>query len=485
MPGPALQKALANSSVRTTTVFALAAGLLAACAMASPRAAEPWGAPPQLADLVEEVAPSVVQVASEREGASLFGFRDEDLPDLFRGSPFEDFFEQPEGEDEPFLPDVLTAGSGFVIDASGVIVTSNHIVEDAMEVVVRLKDGRELEARVVGSDDKTDIAVLAVEAAGLPPPLEWGDSDGVRVGDPIFAIGAPFGLGGTVTAGIVSARGRDIGAGPYDDFIQIDAPINQGNSGGPLFDTSGRVIGVTSAIVSPTGGNIGIGFAVPSTIAARVVGEIVAHGSVERGWLGVSVQPVTREIAAALGLAEASGALVAEVGADSPAARAGLLPGDVILAFDGARIATVHDLTTRAADADEGQSVQLSVYRGGRARDVSVMIGRMPSEPSAVAPARMEKPSEPETSELARLGLTLEDSSDGVVIAAVRLRGPAADAGLQRGDRVLMVNQQTVATVEDARRAVEQAATDGRSAVLLQIERRGQRRFVGVALSAF
>ncbi|MEL6999066.1 MAG: Do family serine endopeptidase [Pseudomonadota bacterium] len=270
-------------------------------------------------------------------------------------------------------------GSGFVIDSNGTIVTNNHVVEGSSEITVVLSDGEELSATLIGTDAKTDLAVLRVDAGGTLPTVPWGNSDNVEVGDWAIAIGNPFGLGGTVTAGIVSARGRDIRSGPYDDFLQVDTSINRGNSGGPLFDQQGNVIGVNTAIFSPSGGSVGIGFAIPSNQAQEVVADLIENGSVERGWLGVSIQPVTEEIAAAIGLDAAEGALIADVVDGGPAERAGLRRGDVILGFGSQSINTVRDLTRSVADTDPGTETNIRFLRKGSEQSLSIQTGKFPA----------------------------------------------------------------------------------------------------------
>jgi serine protease Do len=474
-----------STTIPTTSAFAQAPE-------ASSTQTGGWGGVPRLADLVEAVSPAVVQVTSVRSGPAVAAFPQEELPEFFRDGPFREFFFGPEfnrpgGPAIPRAPEMRAGGSGFLVDGSGVIVTNNHVVADATEVSVTLQDGREFDAEVLGTDPKTDLAVLRIDANDLPAPVRWGDSDAARVGDPVFAMGAPYGLGGTVTAGIVSARGRNLGSGPYDDFIQVDAPINYGNSGGPLFNAAGAVIGVNSQIYSPSGrsgGNVGIGFAIPSDLAQDVVAEIVRNGAVERGWLGVSIQPVTRDIAESLGLEDAEGALVAEVNDDSPAARAGVEVGDVILRFGDADIGELRDLTRAVADADPGERVRMAVLRDGRERDLRVTVERAPGDAPSAKTANAPGGSDPASLDLERLGLRLADADGGVLVAEVTPGGPAARAGLTPGDEVVRINQSEVDTAEAAREAVVAAMESDRSAVLLQVERDGRRRFVGVPFSS-
>ena len=320
-----------------------------------------------LADMVEAVGPSVVQIQVEPEARvrQMSGSGREELMRRFFG-------EQPAQRD-PRQRDSL--GSGFIIDKSGLVVTNNHVVSDADSVTVQLSDGRELSGRVLGRDPKTDIAVVKIEGGGPFPAIAWGDSDRIRVGDSVFAVGSPFGLGNTVTSGIVSARSREIGAGPYDDFLQVDAAINTGNSGGPLFDASGRVVGVNTAIFTPTGGNVGIGFAIPARLAHEVTMQLVEHGSISRGRIGVGLQDVTDEIAAAVGLSNAKGVLISQVERGGPAALSGIRPGDVIQRFGRTVIEDGSDLARAVADAEAGTAVPVEILRNGRHMAVNLRIG--------------------------------------------------------------------------------------------------------------
>lgn len=438
-----------------------------------------WGTLPDLADLVEEASPSVVQIVARmpnQGGAAQFG-------NPFEGSPLEEFFNRNfpnPGAAPGELPDRVGSGSGFFIDTAGHIVTNNHVVENARAVTIVLESGREIEAEVVGTDPKTDLAVLKVDARNIPKALKWGDSDAARPGDSIFAVGSPFGLGNTVTAGIVCARGRAIG-GQYDDFIQVDAPINRGNSGGPLFDAKGEVIGVNSAIFSPSGGNVGIGFSIPADLASSIVDQIIRTGTVERGWLGVSIQGVNADIAASLGIGNARGALVQDVTADSPADRAGLEIGDLILTFGGEPISDLTDLTRAVADTPVGQTRDVRILRNGQERTLKATIARLEEEDSPqrqLASARGSSSLNTDV-EIESLGIELANQS-GVVIADVRVNSPAGVSGLRPGDRVLMVNQTEVSNAASVRTAVDRAQSDNREAVLFQIERDGRKAFVGV-----
>lgn len=330
------------------------------------------GSHASLADMVEAVGPSVVQIQVEPEArfqqmsgpAPSMGSRE----DLMRR-----FFGDSAPEQQPQLRGAL--GSGFIIDKSGIVVTNNHVVAGADAVTVKLSDGREFFGRVLGRDDKTDIAVIKLDGEGPFQAVHWGDSNQTRVGDSVFAVGSPFGLGNTVTSGIVSARSREIGAGPYDDFLQVDAAINSGNSGGPLFDASGRVIGVNTAIFSPSGGNVGIGFAIPAQLVRDVANQIVENGGVSRGRIGVALQDFTSEMAAATGMQEGGGALINDVEPSGPAARSGIRPGDVIRGFNGKTIEDGGDLARAVADAKAGSTVPVKVFRDGRPLVLDLMIG--------------------------------------------------------------------------------------------------------------
>lgn len=437
-----------------------------------------WGTLPNLADLVEAATPSVVQI-NVRQTAKV---RSMSGPqgNPFEGTPFERYFGVPgQGQGEE-MPDQRGSGSGFFIEG-GYIVTNNHVVEGASKMTVVFTDGREVPATLVGTDPKTDLAVIKVTGANLPRALPWGDSSAARPGDSVFAIGAPFGLGNTVTAGIVSARGRDIRSGQYDDYIQVDAPINPGNSGGPLFDQSGAVIGVNSAIYSPSGGNVGVGFSIPSALAKGIVQQIIDHGSVQRGWLGVSIGPVTPEIASSLKLAAAKGALVNLVNEGSPAAKAGLKEGDIILSYGDRQIDQVHDLTRAVADTKAGTTRDLKIIRDGRQQTVKVNIAALKDDAAEpVLASASGDASKAGSLALANLGITLSASNGDTVVSAVKVNSPAADAGIRVGDRLLKVNQAPAGSPEAAKKAIDEARKSNGAAVLLQLDRNGQKYFVGV-----
>ena len=433
------------------------------------------------ADLVHEVRPAVVNVEVTRAirpaAQSRMKWRRQwqrpgmELPEFFRH-----FRSMPEFA-IPGTPRSEGVGSGFIVDASGIIVTSHHVVKGADAVTVTLQDGRKLEAEVVGVDPKTDLALIEVDAGESLPVVEFGDSDRTRVGDWVVAVGNPFGLGGTVTAGIVSGRGRDIGSGPYDDFLQIDAPINRGNSGGPLFDRSGRVVGVNTAIFSPTGGNVGIGFAIPANVAESVVESLRTDGRVDRGWLGVHIQRVDETLAEALGLDGAKGALVASVMVDGPAQSAGLRPGDVILSFNGQPVDTMKDLPRIVAEIDSGTEVEIGLWRNGARKTFAATVGTQEKDLLAAATTP--------DGDGVRLGVMLaprgEPGKAGVTIAEVAPGSPAARNGLRPGDVIVRAGTATVNGPDDIAGAVRSAASEDKP-VLLLVERGDHRRYVAIDL---
>lgn len=456
---------------------------------ATPALAGPDG----FADIAEQAKPAVVTVLTEagpEETATTRGFE-------FDG-PSQDFMERFFGERGIPMPTPDDApmrqglGSGFIIDSDGIIVTNNHVIDGAEQITVVLDDGQRLEAHLVGVDAKTDLAVLEVEADVSLPAIQFGSTDDLRVGDWVVALGNPFGIGASVTAGIVSARGRDIRSGPYDDFIQVDAPINRGNSGGPLLDGDGNVVGVNTAIYSPSGGNVGIGFAIPAELAQRVVDDLRDDGQVDRGWIGVSIQPVTPEIAESLDLDEASGALIADVVADGPASQADLRQGDVILSFGGQAVDSLRDLTRAVADLPAGEKAEVGIWRNGAGETVELTVGHLDEDQVAAA----ENPSAQKSELLAGLGfgaanLTaenrarygLDDEATGAVVVDVDPAGPAAAKGLRPGDVVTRLGQSEIASLGDLTDGLESAKEEGRKTALLLIEREGNSRFVGFDLS--
>ncbi len=484
-----------------TSVF-LGGALLGAEAVAEtappvqpPQAAPSQQAPFSFADLVERVKPAVVNVSTtqkveRREGPSIPG-----LPPGFPEEFFKRFFgEQPPGaepeEQTPPPGEAHALGSGFVIDPSGWVVTNNHVIGEAEEISVTLQDGSQLEATIKGRDDKTDIALLKVEPKKPLPFVSFGDSEKTRVGDWVVAVGNPFGLGGTVTAGIVSAHGRNINAGPYDDFMQIDAAINRGNSGGPTFNLAGEVVGVNTAIYSPSGGSIGIGFAIPSNMVKMVVSELREKGRVDRGWLGVQIQDVTPEIASALDLPTEKGALIADVLPDGPAKAAGFQQGDIIVSFAEQPIEEAHTLPRVVAALPAGKSVPVTVLRQGNRQTLEVTIGKMPDEPQVAA-------AEPPAEKKGELGMVLSrltpdlrgqlkvaEGVDGVVVHEVEPGSEAARKGIRSGDVILSINQKAVAGPAEVTSALEQAKKDNRKSVVVLVNRDGSQRFVALELPA-
>ena len=430
---------------------------------------------PDFADLVTQVRPAVVSITTklrvtdavsetDSAGPALPGLRGRDQEGRGRG-----------GE---------ARGSGFIIDAGGTVVTNNHVVRDAVSVSVTLDDGTELPARIVGRDPRSDIAVLHIDAGHALPFIGLGESNDVRPGQWVVAMGNPFGLGGSVTAGIVSARGRDIGSGPYDSFIQVDAPINQGNSGGPLFTQDGKVIGVNTAILSPTGGSVGIGFAIPSDTVRTVVAELQRTGHVTRGYLGVQAQPVGKDMSTALHLPSADGALVASVEPDSPAARAGLQPGDVIEAVNGAKVANPHDLALNVASVQPGSAARLDIRRDGDSQQVTVTLATLPGEAQQAsapdqAPRGIGVALAPLSADM-RAQFNMPARARGVVVAGVRPNSPAEQVGLRVGDLLVGVGNKAVASPEEASAAIRAATSSGK-AVALRIMRDGNTAYVAVA----
>ena len=431
------------------------------------------------ADLVSAVRPAVVNVEVTRAIRPAAGSQEWRQPPGMEAPKFFRRFLPAPWDAVPRAPRAEGVGSGFIVDASGLIVTSHHVVKGADTVTVTLQDGRQLEARVAGADPKTDLALLEVDAGEALPIVEFGDSDATRVGDWVVAVGSPFGLGGTVTAGIVSARGRDIGSGPYDDYLQLDAPINRGSSGGPLFDRSGRVVGVNSAIFSPTGGNVGIGFAIPANVAEPVIESLRANGKVERGWLGVVIQSIDEALAEAFGLDETKGALVASVMEDAPAARAGLRPGDVIVTFAGRPIDAMKDLPRIVAELESGTEAEIGIRRDGRRKTLTATIGAQAQDGAPVAAPAADDGDTP------RLGVTLAARSEpgkaGVAITDVVHGSPAARSGLRPGDVIVRAGKKPVNRPGEVAGAVR-AAASGDKPLLLLVERNAYRRYVAIDL---
>jgi serine protease Do len=449
------------------------------------------------ADLVEQVTPAVVNISTRGKTLAL---HDTGIP-KFEFAPgsdmeqlFKRFFHQHQHglgtQDEPGA-ELRAQGSGFIIDPAGWVVTNNHVVDGAKEISVILNDGTHYPATIKGRDPKTDLALLKIDAGHPLPSVQLGDSDHARPGDWVLAIGNPFGLGGTVTTGIISARSRDIHSGPFDDYLQIDAAINQGNSGGPLFDTQGRVIGINTAIYSPNGGSVGIGFAIPSTLVKPVIAQLRQHGEVERGWLGVEIQSLSDELAQGLGMSDDKGALVAAVMPDSPAARAGVEVGDVIVDFDGKSVDKVKDLPWLVANTQADARVPVTVWRKGKRVTLDAVIGHMPDDQKVAAGDDTG-----DEQQAGRLGLGLaeltpqaqqeygvEDKVQGALVVQVRSESPAARAGLRPGDIIRMVDRVEVHNPADVARQVEQATSAKRHSLLLLVHRDGHDAFMAVPLS--
>ncbi len=438
---------------------------------------------PSFADIIDRVKPAVVSVRvriSDRSADSMGrrGGRGGMPPGVEPGDPLERFFRRFGEEGQRQRPrEAMAQGSGFIISADGYVVTNNHVVQNATEVVLGLDDGRSVRAKLVGTDEKTDLALLKIEEQGNYPFVEW--ADGVsRIGDWVLAVGNPFGLGGTVTAGIVSARGRDIGAGPYDDFIQIDAPVNRGNSGGPTFDLNGRVVGVNTAIYSPSGGSVGIGFAIPTSVARDVIAQLRENGSVSRGYIGVQIQAITPEIADSLGLRDRNGALIAETQANTPAAKAGLRSGDVIVSVDGNRVENPRELSRRIASLGPRRQTQIGFVRDGREQTAAVQLEALP-ERTADARSGGATQGQPDA-DGQRLGLRLAPGADGVEVSEVEPGSPAARTGLREGDVIMEVGGKAVKRPADVANAVREARSSARKSILMRVRSTEGVRFVAI-----
>jgi serine protease Do len=451
----------------------------------SAHAAETSPNAPGFADLVSKVKPAVISVRVKIDSDAENGgaMQNERMDSDQSGSPFQQFKQF--GFRMPQRHEVITGeGSGFFISPDGYAVTNNHVVDHAQSVQVTTDDGTIYTAKVIGTDKKTDLALIKVDGKKDFSYVKFADTQ-PRVGDWVVAVGNPFGLGGTVTAGIVSARGRDIGAGPYDDYIQIDAPINKGNSGGPAFDTNGNVIGVNTAIFSPSGGSVGIGFDIPAATAKLVVNQLKDKGYVTRGWLGVQVQPVTADIADSLGLKQARGAMVDNPQDGSPAAKAGIEAGDVITAVNGADVKDARDLARNISTIAPGSSVKLDILHKGQSKTVNVALGEMPNDRQANAEGQPSK----EVAGTPHLGLQLAPAADvegsgdkGVVVMAVDPDGPAAEHGFRTGDVILNVGGKSVSSVGDVRSALSEAKGSGKHSVLMRVKTADATHFVAVPL---
>jgi len=442
--------------------------------------------PVGFADIVEKVKPAVISVRVKIDQPSQPGLSDDDLP-FPPGSPFERFFKRFGAPGNPRGHEVITGqGSGFFISHDGYAVTNNHVVQNVENVQVTADDGKTYTAKVIGADSRTDLALIKVEGDNFPF-VKLADTS-PRVGDWVLAVGNPFGLGGTVTAGIVSARGRDIGAGPYDDFIQIDAPVNKGNSGGPTFDVDGNVIGVNTAIFSPSGGSVGIAFAIPADTVKSVIAQLRDKGSVTRGWIGVQIQTVTPDIADSLGLKQATGALVSEPQKDSPAAKAGIASGDVITALNDTPVRDPRELARKIGTMSPGASIKLEVIHNGQSKTVTLTLGTLPNEKQASNEQSQRDQREVPDSDMPNLGLSLAPGNkvsgggNGVVVTAVNAGGIAAEHGFQVGDVILEVGGKAVTTPAEVRKSLAEARSQGKHTVLFRVKSNEGTKFVALPL---
>ncbi len=488
--------------------FFIGAIIVASYVVIAPTSALAKGAPDSFADLADKLLPAVVNVNTTQT----IKIERRTMPQI---PGMEDFFrrfgrerdrnsdrnrEGEEGrdnkEERPLTRQRQSLGSGFIIDPKGIIITNNHVIDKADVVMIKMHDGREFEAKVIGKDDKLDLAVLQVETDEPLPFVTFGDDAKSRIGDWVLAIGNPYSLGGTITAGIISARNRDINSGPYDRYIQTDASINRGNSGGPMFNMKGEVIGINTAIFSPSGGNIGIGFAIPSNQAQHVIGQLRKYGHTKRGRIGISFQQVTDDIAESLGMEEGHGALVSAVVEGGPADRAGILAGDIIIEYEGKVIKKRNELPIWVANTEIGKKVKLVVLRKGKRKKLTLVIDELPEdvvaedepvisdEDEAVEGKDILGMSLEPITEKVREALKLEDDVEGVLIASIDRNSPAGERGLRRGDVIVEITQEAVTTVNDAVARIEELKDKGRKSVLLKFIRRGNVAFVTVKFDA-
>ncbi|MEI6729810.1 MAG: DegQ family serine endoprotease [Pseudomonadota bacterium] len=444
--------------------------------------------PPSFADLVEKLTPTVVNVSTTQKvktgmsGNPMLDMQQNEIPPEFR-----EFFEQfakPQGEQQPQEREAYSLGSGFIIDENGYVVTNNHVIADAEEITVILSDDTKLKAKIIGRDAKTDLALLKVEAGKKLPFAAIGNSDASRVGDWVIAIGNPFGLGGTVTAGIISARARNINAGPFDDFIQTDAAINRGNSGGPMFNMKGEVIGINTAILSPSGGSIGIGFAVPSSMAKPILTQLKNGGHINRGWLGVSIQNVTDEIADSLGMKKAAGALVMGISKGSPADKAGILVGDIITKFDGKEVKEMRFLPRLVAETDIGKTTEIEVLRKGSVKTLKITLGKLQEQEEASNKGGEDNANADTEKSSVVLGMSLNDITPelrsryklaedvpGVLISKIAPTSQAARRGVKAGDVIVGIGDIAIESSKDVAAAIAELRKSGRKFALLRIIR--------------
>jgi serine protease Do len=499
-PGSSRGRTLAVTAAAliAMSAFGLALGHNMRVAIAEPvqTIETPYGAaPPTFADLVEKASPAVVSINVKGDAkVAENDLQIPGLPDIPKDSPLYDFFKhfrqgQPySGPQTPHPHPTMAQGSGFFISPDGLVVTNNHVIEDAEDISITLENGDKFPATLIGADARSDVALLKVKASQQFPYVKFSEKD-PRVGDWVLAVGNPFGLGGTVTRGIISAHNRDIGSGPYD-YLQIDAPVNRGNSGGPSFNLDGEVVGMNTAIFSPSGGSVGIAFAVPAALVKEVVGQLQEHGTVDRGWLGVVIQNVTDEIADSIGLSEAKGAMVTKVAEGGPAAKQDVKAGDVIVAVNGEKIDDSRDLARKIAELHPNTEVKLSIVRYGDKHEVNIKLGTFPSGKKLAA---LEE-DKPETGEqLDNLGLSLAPAmkvpgagDDGVVITEVDPNSDAADKGLKAGDVILQVAGETVSQPADVAKGVKKAMAKAKDKdkvnVLVQVKTGHHTRFVALSL---
>ena len=496
-----LLRSMRKASLAATT--ALMIGAMVVPSFVTPALAQ---GPESVANLAEGLLGAVVNISTSQTVKGGEGENAVPMPQLPEGSPFQDFFDEffknREGQDNGGSQKVQSLGSGFVVDAEkGIVVTNNHVIADADEIEVNFSDGSKLKAELVGTDTKTDIAVLKIDPkAKKLTAVKFGDSDKMRIGDWVMAIGNPFGLGGTVTVGIISARNRDINSGPYDDFIQTDAAINRGNSGGPLFNMEGEVIGINTAIISPSGGSIGIGFSIPAEIAVGVVNQLAEFGETRRGWLGVRIQPVTDDIAESLGMATAKGALIAGIIKGGPVDKGQILPGDVVIKFDGRDVVEMRDLPRVVAESPVGKAVDVVIVRKGVEQTVKVTLGRL-EDGEKLAEGEAAKPEEgadqgAEVAAASVLGMTIGELNadtrakfgiasevSGAVVTAVAKDSAAAERGIVAGEVITEIAQESVSTPKEVMDRIAALKEQGRkNALLMLASKSGELRFVTIRM---
>jgi serine protease Do len=498
---------ISTIDIRPTRPRAVMAMLALVTLVFSSAASQAAAPPGSFADLAEKLLPSVVNISTTQTIKNPQGGME--MPQFPPGSPLEEFFkeflERQQGGGRPDAPSrkATSLGSGFIIDASGLIVTNNHVIADADEISVKLHDDSVFNATVVGRDPKVDLALLKIDPGKkVLTAVPFGNSDEARVGDWVLAIGNPFGFGGTVTAGIVSARARDINAGPYDDFLQTDAPINRGNSGGPMFNMKGEVIGINSAIISPSGGSIGIGFAIPASLAMPVLDDLRKHGKVRRGWLGIRIQSLDTDMAENIGLPDQHGALVAKVDPAGPGQKAGLKDGDVVLKFDGKDITEMRRLPRYVAGTAIGKTVEMVIWRNGKKQTITATVGEMPEDPAEqlAKGGKTDKtkpsPSKDGTLVIPGTGLTvavptpqlrerfgIDDEAKGLLVTEVKPDTNAAEKGLRPGDMIIEADHKPMRAPQDLAKLIEDARKAGAKSLLLRVENPQQLRYVALSLA--